>query len=398
MNLCKRLIGKYKFDVNKTDDKGLTALHFSIQCGNKKLVELFIGLTMDIQVVTDDGINYLHIAADYGHMELCKTLIDKHKFVVIHKTDNRGWTALHFSVHSNSYDLFKCFADMGTDIYLSTKDGKNCLHIAAAHGYLNLCKILIDRHNFDVQASDNNGFTALHFSIQHGDYESVKFFVDMGTDIYLETSCGKNCLHIAAGYGHFDLCKTFLSEYNFNINATDNNEWTALHFSPTSDNFTLFSYIFKQVGEIYCKTKEMMNALHLSAKHGHFDICKFVLEYFSEDYQNNNTKKQHVLNGESYKSQVFYKYRIIFLHAIDVNGNTYLHLAADGNHSEVCDLLLKYDTEISTLLDKKDETARDTANKKDCQNVLNVLKTQYDREGLFFIFLVILIKLFYFMN
>ena len=105
-----------------------------------------------------------------------------------------------------------------------------------------------------------------------------------------------------------------------------------------------------------------------------------------------------MLNGESYKSQVFYKYRIIFLHAIDVNGNTYLHLAADGNHSEVCDLLLKYDTEISTLLNKKDETARDIANKKDCQNVLNVLKTQYDREGMFFIFLVILIKLYYLMN
>ena len=64
----------------------------------------------------------------------------------------------------------------------------------------------------------------------------------------------------------------------------------------------------------------------------------------------------------------------------------------------MCELLLKYDTEISTLLNKKDETARDIANKKDCQNVLNVLKTQYDREGMFFIFLVILIKLYYLMN
>ena len=43
---------------------------------------------------------------------------------------------------------------------------------------------------------------------------------------------------------------------------------------------------------------------------------------------------------------------------MDKDGNTYLHLAAVGNQT-VCELLLKYDAEIITLLNRKNKTARD---------------------------------------
>ena len=63
----------------------------------------------------------------------------------------------------------------------------------------------------------------------------------------------------------------------------------------------------------------------------------------------NNTIKQYILNGKFYSSQVFYKYKKIFLHAMDIDGNTYLHLAAQGNQAEICEIFLKYDTEIITF-------------------------------------------------
>ena len=74
----------------------------------------------------------------------------------------------------------------------------------------------------------------------------------------------------------------------------------------------------------------------------------------------------------------------IFLHAMNSDGNTYLHLAANGNHSEVCKLLLKNDTEITNLLNKNDETARDIAKKNGYKDVLNALKAQFDRAGMFY--------------
>ena len=130
----------------------------------------------------------------------------------------------------------------------------------------------------------------------------------------------------------------------------------------------------------------MENVLHYSARNGSFDICEFVLKHFVKDYRENNTRNQYKLFGKSCRSEVFYKYNTIFLHAMDNDGNTYLHLAAVGNHAKVCELLLKYDTDIITLLNKRDESARSIALDKSHRNVLAVLEAEYDRTGMFFRF------------
>ena len=380
--ICKALIENHNFDVKKASNKGWTALHFSAYNGSYKLVKFFSDKGIDIHVATNDGLNCLHIAAANGHLDLCKRLIDKHK-VDVQVTNKEGATALHFSSQNGNYELFEFFANRSKNVHIQTNNGVTCLHIAARYGKLNLCKILIEEYGFDVHKADNKGWTVLHFSSEYGSNKLINFFVDMGTDIYLKTNDGDNCLHIAALNGHLSLCETFLCNYNFDVQHVNNKEWTPLHCSAKSGNFSLFKYILKKGSEIYCKTKDMENVLHLSASNGHLEICKFVLEYFSDDYKDNATKKQHVLNGKSYTSQVFYKYNTIFLHAMDINGNTYLHLAANGNQNKICELLLRHSTEITTLLNKKDETARDIAKKNDYNEVLNVLKAQYDKTGMF---------------
>ena len=162
----------------------------------------------------------------------------------------------------------------------------------------------------------------------------------------------------------------------------DNDGWTVLHNAARNGSFELFLYILLKGSEVYCKTNSMKNVLHLSSFNGHFDICEFVVEHFSKDYEDNNIRNQHTLNGKFYPSQVFYKYKTIFLHAMDKDGNTYLHLAAVGNQANVCELLLKYDKEIITLLNRKNKTAKDIAKDNSHSNVSNVLKVEYDRIGM----------------
>ena len=380
LNLCKTLINEINFDVNIADDEGWTALHRSAQSGNDELFGFIADKGTDVFLKTKGGQNCLHIASLSGDLNLCNILIDKYKFDV-HMTDNRGWRALHFSAQSGKYKNVKLFADKKTDIYLKTKEGVNCLHIAAAHGHLNLCKTLIEEHTFDVHICDEYGWTALHYSVKNGNYEMIKFFIDMGSDIYLKVNDGSNCLHIAALHGHFNLSKMLLDNYNFDIHFANNEGVTALHFAAKNGNFELFLYLLDKGSDIYRKTKSMLNVLHFSSYSGHFDICEFVLKYFIKDYKDNNSRNQHALHSRFCASEVFYKYSAIFFHAMDADGNTYLHLAADGNQSNVCELLLKYDTGYINLCNKNDETARDIAKKKNYKDVLRSLKAHYDRTG-----------------
>ena len=380
LNLCKTLINEINFDVNIADDEGWTALHRSAQSGNDELFGFIADKGTDVFLKTKGGQNCLHIASLSGDLNLCNILIDKYKFDV-HMTDNRGWRALHFSAQSGKYKNVKLFADKKTDIYLKTKEGVNCLHIAAAHGHLNLCKTLIEEHTFDVHICDEYGWRALHYSVKNGNYEMIKFFIDMGSDIYLKVNDGSNCLHIAALHGHFNLSKMLLDNYNFDIHFANNEGVTALHFAAKNGNFELFLYLLDKGSDIYRKTKSMLNVLHFSSYSGHFDICEFVLKYFIKDYKDNNSRNQHALHSRFCASEVFYKYSAIFFHAMDADGNTYLHLAADGNQSNVCELLLKYDTGYINLCNKNDETARDIAKKKNYKDVLRSLKAHYDRTG-----------------
>ena len=386
LNLCKTLIDKHNFDVHMADENGWTALHYSARNGSYELLTCFTGMGSNIGLKDNFGRNSLHFAALSGHLNLCRILLDKHKFNV-DMADNGGCTALHFSAENGSYELITYFVNMGSDIHLKDNLGRNCLHVAALHGHLNLSKTLIDEDNFDVQMADNDGWRALHYSARNGSYELFTFFVDKGSDVHIKTKNGTNCLHIASLYGHLNLCKTFIDKYNFDVFVANNDEWRALHFSAKNGSFNLFSYILEKGSEIYCKTKSMENVLHLAAHEGHYDVCEFVLEYFIKDYKDKNTMKQYTLNGKFYSSQVFYKYKTIFLHAMDVDGNTYLHLAAQGNQAEICELLLKYDTEIITLLNKKDETARKIAKDNGYKDVLNALNVEYERSGMSFVIL-----------
>ena len=383
LNLCRTLIKEHKFDVQLPEDQGWTALHYFAKFDCYELLKAVADMGIDINPKTNNGENCLHIAADYVHLDLCRTLINNHK-VDVQVPDNYGWAALHYFARNGSYELVKDVADMGIDINLKTNNGENCLHIAAGYGHFNLCRMLISKHNVDMLLPDNHGWTALHYFAKNGSCELVKAVADMGIDINFKTNNGENCLHIATRFGHLNLCKVFIEKYKFDVRTTTIDERTPLHFSVINGNFALFLYILRKGSEIFCKTSKMENVLHLASFGGHFNICKFILEYFIKEYEDNNIKNQYTLNGKSYSSQVFYKYKAIFLHAMDVDGNTYLNLAAKGNEAKVCELLLRYDTEIITLSNKEDKTAKDIAKDKGHKNVLNVLKAEYERSGTFF--------------
>ena len=56
------------------------------------------------------GREFLHIAAFYGQLNLCKTLIKKHKLDA-HVSDKNGWTAFHYSAKSGRYELNQFFTE-----------------------------------------------------------------------------------------------------------------------------------------------------------------------------------------------------------------------------------------------------------------------------------------------
>ena len=344
LNLCKLLIDKHKFDIHMPDKVGWTAVHYSARYGSYELFRYFADMRVDIYLKTNNDLNCLHIAAMYGHLNLCKLLIDKHNFD-IHMAADDGWTALHHSTRYSSYELFRYFAEMGVDIYLKSKNGSNCLHIAAMDGHLNLCKLLIEKHKFDIDVPDNDGWTAVHYSARYGSYELLRYFAEMGVDIHLKSKNGSNCLHIAAMYGHLNLCKVLIEKHKFDIDVPDNDRWTAVHYSARYGSYELFTYFADMEVDIYLKTNNDLNCLHIAAMYEHLNLCKLLIDKHNFDIHmaadDGWTALHHSARCGSYELFRYFADMGVDIYLKSKTGSNCLHIAAMDGHLNLCKVLIE---------------------------------------------------------
>ena len=137
LNLCKTLIDKQSFDWHMADKNGWTAFHYAARNGSYKLVSFFADMVINIQIKDNLGQKCLHFAVLLGHLNLYKTLLDKHNFDV-HMTINEDWTARHYSARNGTNELVKFFANGSIDIPLKDNLGQNRLNIAALYEHLSL--------------------------------------------------------------------------------------------------------------------------------------------------------------------------------------------------------------------------------------------------------------------
>ena len=360
LNLCKMLIDKHNVDVNVADKRGWTAVHFSAQSGNCQLVAYFAEMGTDVHLKTNDGSNCLNIAAYQGHLNLCKMLIDKHK-VDLHMTDNDGWTALHYSAQSGNCELVAYFAEMGIDIHLKTNDGRNCLHIAALKGHLNLCKMLIDKHKVDVNVADKRGWTAVHFSAQSGNCQLVAYFAEMGTDIHLKANDGNNCHNIAAFQGHLSLCKMLMDKHKIDLHMSNNDGWTALHYSAQRGNSEVVAYFAEMGTDICLKTNDGTNCLQIAALQGHFNLCKMLIDKHLVDLHMTDNYRWTELHCSAQSGNcelvAYFAEMGTDIHLKTADGRNCLHIAALKGHLNLCKMLIdKHNVDVN-VADKRGWTA-----------------------------------------
>ena len=169
-------------------------------------------------------------------------------------------------------------------------------------------------------------------------------FLDQNENKILDINSLHRKLLISAKKGDKDYFIEILSDIiNHplgNINYSDENNMTALHYATEEGNFKICEILIKANCNINCLTNTKKNCLHFSCKNGYFDITKILYE--------NKCK----------------------LNAFDNEKNTPLHYCIMGNHSELLLYLLgkKPNFYIKNIYGK---TAFDYVKTKEIQKIIN---------------------------
>ena len=101
LKVVEYLVGELKCDVNSKDDQDITPLHNAAQEGHLEIVRYLVEKKAEIVCYDTSGNTPLHLAARKNHLDVVKFLTGKVKNYPF-KENNLQQTPLHMALQSHS--------------------------------------------------------------------------------------------------------------------------------------------------------------------------------------------------------------------------------------------------------------------------------------------------------
>lgn len=132
-------------EANQPDcEYGWTALHVACQYGHLEIMELLLAVQgLNEGALTHQGWTPLHVACLHNQLEIVKALADSENFVNPLAVDSKGRTALHFaSVHGNMDLLMELLQCGSNSIGREDSSGRSAIFYAYASGFEDTAHLL----------------------------------------------------------------------------------------------------------------------------------------------------------------------------------------------------------------------------------------------------------------
>ncbi|MGD0465643.1 MAG: ankyrin repeat domain-containing protein [Gammaproteobacteria bacterium] len=310
-------------DINSIDENGKTVLHVAVLMPSKKIVEALLASSkqkVDINVTCSKaplkGYTALHLAAVHGQYNILKQILDSNLVnpnIVNAKAGDTGFTALHLAALKKSMDT-------------RTRDNNN-----------QVLKVLLDSALVDVNATMNNGDTALHRAAAIGEEYAVEALVKSEkVHVNAKNNYGQTALHLASKEdGHDGIVKELLKSRTIELDAKDNEGHTALFLAAKHSQPFVFAQLIDRGAVVDIETifaakkthspqiaesllKGLSRTLCVAAEEGDIDKVKVLLTAVDLDIINADNK----------------------------DGKTAWQIAAENGHTEVVIALLEKKAEL----------------------------------------------------
>ncbi|XP_043785143.1 ankycorbin isoform X3 [Apis laboriosa] len=192
------------------DKDGLTALHCAASRGHARCVEALVNLCgAHPDHVDDNGCSALHYAATLGHADATALILKLGADP--NRQDRKGRTPALCAAAKGQLETLKILAQHGGSLYARTVRGTGVAHEAVASGRIELIKWLAKKRPSTLDVATHDGKTPLHVAALHGHLDVCKVLLDNGARInaLLRTSKGNlmTALDAALYRGHRDCAK-----------------------------------------------------------------------------------------------------------------------------------------------------------------------------------------------
>ncbi|KAH0515858.1 Ankyrin repeat domain-containing protein 7 [Microtus ochrogaster] len=169
-------------DVNVTDRKKRTALHYACAHGQAEMATLLLWYECNIEARDSDESTALIKAAQRQHEACVKVLLENGADSNAIDADQN--TALHYAVYNNSTSIAAKLLEFRADTEIKAKNGYTPLILAVLKNKLEMVELLL-RGAANINALDNYKRSALIHAVRAQCRDMIGFLLQQGADVSL---------------------------------------------------------------------------------------------------------------------------------------------------------------------------------------------------------------------
>lgn len=365
-------------EINATDLNEYTPLHYAATRGHQNALLLLLHSGANISQTNIDKNTPLHMAVNNGHLNCVKALIyfaeHSRRKININCANEGGNSPLHLSAKWGYEGIAKILIENGAEPSLQNRLNKTAFDYAhnlrilqilksctpSLYEYIHIsgtdlkalnCKpdqtklesssseklqnIKIETSSTSKVVENLKLIERILKAISYGDVKLACFYMNIDYSAYSDakdktdtTACHplcecQNCTNKIDNFSSSD----------FDVNFTDINGLTALHYAAIYGSDELCNILVCNKANVHCVNKKGQTPLHIAALNNKVPVIRVLLD-----------------NGAN-------------INAIDLAGNTALHEACDKGNIGAVKILITYNPDV-TMLNGTQNTALDLAKLK----------------------------------
>jgi ankyrin repeat protein len=231
-----------------------------------------------------DGVNHadnngwtpLMLTAKEGRLTTVQTLLGA-TVININAQKFDGATALYLAAVNGNYDIVKVLIDKGANVNVGDNNYRTPLMVAAKKDHLKTVQALLGAPSIDINATDDDGATALYLAALNGNDDVVKALINQGANVNVADHKGWTPLMSATKKGHLTTVQALLGAPRININAQKSDGVTALYLAALNGHYDLVKALIDQGGDVSIGANDGWTPLMLAAEKGHLTTVQALL-------------------------------------------------------------------------------------------------------------------------
>lgn len=161
-------------DIHRTDKKGANCFWLACENGKHEILPTLVEKEINYLIITKDGRNALHAAAFNNHPKVVDYIIQMKTFPLNVRV-NKGTTAVAIAAEQGHFEIVKLLVEAGVNINKLSSDGVGPLYRAIDNNHTEVAHYLVEKGAKMVMSTKYRDKSPLFLVINNQDIKMLKF-------------------------------------------------------------------------------------------------------------------------------------------------------------------------------------------------------------------------------